>query len=611
MTPRSSFGRKLFARRHFLAIGLAAFTGCTAPFMRGQSPDSETEAFEQPSTVRLVGDFVSPWGLNYLKVESIALLTGLAGTGSDPPPSPQRQRLIDEMQSHDVERPNEVLASPNTAMLLVRGFIPPGAQKGDKFDVEVLTPSRSETTSLRGGWLMQSRLRQMEVLDNAIQTGHVIALAQGPVVVDAMFQSGDKARLESRGMVLGGGVVREPRSLGLMIRGEEHSIMTTTFIGAALNSRFHTYDAGIKLGVATPKDNRFIELAVHPRYKNNITRYVRVVRSVAVRETPVERLARMELLERQLLEPTSSSLAALRLEAIGRDAIRILQKGLQSGDPEVRFHAAEALAYLDVAEAAPTLAAAAKHEPAFRWHAMTALSTMDHVSAYEGLSELLHVTSAETRYGAFRAMQARNPLDPLVRGEVLADEFRYHVISSTGEPMVHVARFRTPEIVVFGHEQRLSPASVLFAGKEIMVKSLGDGRVKVSRFSPGKDDESVECSTKLDDVIRAIAQMGGRYGDVIQALHEAKQNNHLPGRLVLDAVPKPGRTYHRDDGQPEETEPEQSSTYVGTPLPDLFKQPDTGGLHEREDRRWQEEVLPEKQQPKGGLFGRMTNWFSG
>jgi flagellar basal body P-ring protein FlgI len=611
MTPRSSFDRKLFARRHFLVVGLAAFTGCTAPFMRGQSPDSELDAITQESTVRLVGDFVSPWGLNYLKIESIALVTGLSGTGSDPPPSPQRQRLVDEMQSHEVERPNEVLASPNTAMVLVRGYLPPGAQKGDRFDVEVLNPSRSETASLRGGWLMLSRLRQMEVLDNSIQTGHVVGLTQGPVLVDAVFETGDKAALESRGMVLGGGTVRQPRSLGLVIRGEEHSIMTTTFIGTALNGRFHTFDAGIKVGVATPKDNKFIELAVHPRYKNNISRYIRVVRNVAVRETPVERLARMELLQQQLMEPTSASLAALRLEAIGRDAIRVLQKGLRSRDAEVRFYSAEALAYLDVAEAAGPLAEAAKNEPAFRWHALTALATMDHVGAYEGLSELLHVTSAETRYGAFRAMQARNPFDPLVRGEVLSDQFRYHVISSTGEPMVHVARFRTPEIVVFGHEQRLNPNAVLFAGKEIMVKALDANRMKVSRFSPGKDDQSVECSTKLDDVIRAIAQLGGGYGDALQALQEAKQGNYLQGRLVLDAVPKPGRSYHRDENQTDETEPELTPTYVGTPLPDLFNQPDTSVPSERDERRRREEVIPDEQQPKRGLFGRMTNWFSG
>ena len=59
---------------------------------------------------------------------------------------------------------------------------------------------------------------------------------------------------------------------------------------------------------------------------------------------------------------------------------------------------------------------------------------MDHVAAYEALNELLHVPSAETRYGAFRALRTRNAADPLVRGESLGGGFAYHVISSDDVP---------------------------------------------------------------------------------------------------------------------------------------------------------------------------------
>src|SRR5207253_10201019 len=61
---------------------------------------------------------------------------------------------------------------------------------------------------------------------------------------------------------------------------------------------------------------------------------------------------------------------------------------------------------------------------AFRWHALTALATMTHVAALDGLSDLLHVPSVETRYGAFRAMRIRNPGDPMTRGETLDKKFR-------------------------------------------------------------------------------------------------------------------------------------------------------------------------------------------
>ena len=129
-----------------------------------------------------------------------------------------------------------------------------------------------------------------------------------------------------------------------------------------------------------------------------------MVRAIALRETPGERVVRIESLKGQLLDPVTTARAAIQLEAIGEDGAHVLREGLNSPDLEVRFYAAEALAYLDHEEAAPVLADTALRESAFRWHALTALSAMDHVQAYEALNELLHVPSAETRYGAFRAL---------------------------------------------------------------------------------------------------------------------------------------------------------------------------------------------------------------
>jgi hypothetical protein len=39
------------------------------------------------------------------------------------------------MQRHQIDNPQEILASPTTAIVLMKGFIPPGAQKGDTFDI--------------------------------------------------------------------------------------------------------------------------------------------------------------------------------------------------------------------------------------------------------------------------------------------------------------------------------------------------------------------------------------------------------------------------------------------------------------------------------------------
>jgi hypothetical protein len=309
-----------------------------------------------------------------------------------------------------------------------------------------------------------------------------------------------------------------------------------------------------------------------------------------------------------LLEPTSSAAAALQLEGIGKEAIETLRKGLHSADPEVRFYSAEALAYLDDIESAPVLAESAARERAFRWHALTALSTMDHVAAFDALSELLNEDSAETRYGAFRAMQARNPRDPAVRGEILNESFAFHQLASSGEPIVHFARSRRPEIVLFGHDQQLTPPSFLLAGRRIMIKRHNDHELKVIRFEPGADDQVVVCPSRVDAMIRAIVELGGGYEEVYQAVRSAKVGGYLPSRLAVNSRARVGRVYHRgDDAVGEE---EAGRFQAANPLPELFQD----RLDREEDQGQQpEDVVADDDQPadeEGGWFDTMKGWFS-
>ena len=549
MQPAVSQRTLKTCRRWFIAalaagIGLAAI-GCASPAVRSQSPEPD-EAADAGTTVELVGDVARAWGMNFVKVEGVALVNGLAETGSDPPPSPPREMLMADMRSHKVGRPNQYLASPTTSLVLLRGFLPPGIQKGDRFDVEVRTAPRSETTSLAGGWLMLSRLRDVAVLDNEIHQGHVLGLVRGSVLTDALTDDSQDDELQTRGLVPGGGAAAKSRTLGLVLRKDGPSALASaTYVSTRINTRFHTFDQGVKTGVTKPIRDNFLELIVHPRYQDNIARYMRVVRSIPLGESPSDRAARMRLLERQLQEPTSTAAAALRLEAIGKDSVDTLARGIKSEDPEICFYAAAALAYLDDPRAAVPLAETARHEPAFRWHALTALGTMDDMAAYDALTGLLHVTSAETRYGAFRQIRIINAKDPLVRGEMLDDEFAYHVINTSGRPMIHVATTRRAEVVVFGHDQRLKTPLVLLAGEQIIIKGEDDEKLTVSCFAPGEDDRREQCSAKIDDVIRTVVKVGGNYGDVVQLLQQAKSRNYLEGRLVFDALPRPGRKFRR------------------------------------------------------------------
>src|SRR5205085_759917 len=121
---------------------------------------------------------------------------------------------------------------------------------------------RSETTSLRGGWLMPARLRQMEVLGGSVHLGNVDGLAQGDVLVDAVFEGTSDKILETRGRVLGGGTSAISRELGLAISKGDASIRISTQIGKAVNQRFFAIEAGVKKGVAIPQRDNYLALAV-------------------------------------------------------------------------------------------------------------------------------------------------------------------------------------------------------------------------------------------------------------------------------------------------------------------------------------------------------------
>lgn len=606
------------SRREFLLGSLVVLGGCSTwdklnMLVLRQVPPQEVEPY--PRQTRLVGDLAVPFNMHPVVLESVGLVTGLRGTGSDPKPSPQRDALLSEMHVRGVKSPNRLLASGNVSLVLVRGVIRPGIQKDDRFDVEVRVPSQSETTSLRGGYLLQTNLKELQVLDNAIHSGHTYATAEGPVLVDPAADPKKDRVLCCRGRILGGGVALKSRPLGLVLR--DKSIHDAATIEAAINRRFHTFDRGLKTGVARAKDDQYIQLTLHPRYKDNVHRYIAVLRSVALRESETERIERLGVLQRRLMDPISASRAALELEAIGKPAIEVLLQGIQSPDPEVRFYAAEALAYLDDSRAAAPLAEAARNVPAFRAFALAALSAMNDVSAAEKLREMLDLPSAETRYGAFRALWAMNAEDPAIRGENLRGQFSYHVLDTAGPPMVHVTRSRRAEVVLFGRDQALQPPFTLEAGNQILVTCREGHEMTVSKFAVNEPDQKRVVPARVDDLVRTIVELGGMYPDVVYALQQAKACGALASRFEVDALPEAGRTYSRGEKAAQDQKAAQEAAGPGalaahSPLPDLFARteskpsedevPRGGGSGSRNDPGAETSAKPG---PFGALWNRL------
>jgi flagellar basal body P-ring protein FlgI len=581
-------------RRHFLSSTMIlALAGCQEFKLRSQNPDDDDL---KPPETQFIKDQVTVSGLNTITIEAVGLVTNLDGTGGDPPPSMYRTMLVNDMRKRGVANPNTVLQDPKKALVLIRAAVPPVIEVGEHFDVEVVLPENTEATSLKGGWLMDAPLSEQTMVPGGrTHAGHVLAKAEGPIMLSTgEVESSSKASVLRRGRILGGGrfvggLIKKGRALGLYVRSDLRSVRTTKKIADQIGKRFHYHEFGIKKPLAEAKTDAHIELKVHPSYKDNYMRYVRVIRSIALDETALERKERMERLRKGLMVPQTAAKSATELEAIGADSILILKEGLTSPESEVRFYAADALAYLGDGTGTKELAQAARYEPAFRVFALAALATLGTPEARDELRKMMveptvevvdgqekTVSSAETRYGAFRALWTIDKKDEFIHGERVSDEFHLHVIPSDGEPMAHLTRFRVPQVVVFGSDQKLRTPISLSAGRHIMITApTGSETVTISRFEANAPDQQITTTANLADVIRAVGKMKGAYPDIAQMLVQADRQSNLPGRLEIDAMPQGGRIYYRSSTSGQAGKREEVKVGDPSGIPNMFPVPET------------------------------------
>lgn len=579
-------------------LALLLLVGCSElNLFRLQNADKDNEEetkSDRSQETEFVGSYATVSGNTWIAVHGVGLVTGLNDTGEDPSPSVYRTQLESEMKKRGIHNYRDQLKSPATALVLLTAYLPVDIRKGDSFDVEVRLPPNTEATSLAGGWLLPAELNeQANVQGQGTLKGKIFGRCHGPILV-SIGKGENQEGVLKRGRILGGGVAVKERTLGLNLRSEFQSVRNTSRIADRIGNRFHHYDHGQKKSLAEAKNDQYVQLKVHPRYKDNYPRYLNVIKNVAFRENDLQRRDRMERLQDDLLNPDKAALAAVQYEAIGTESVPFLKKGLNDPSPEVRMYSAEALAYLGVDVGAPELAKLAKEEPAFRVYCMAALAALDEAVCYQLLKDLMSEPSAETRYGAFRAMFTMDEDDPFIRAAFLNEQFYLHMIDTKGEPMVHLTRHKRPEIVLFGVDQKFRLPLALTAGSWINVNAqAGAEAITLTRFEVGKADQRKVVSPRVVDVILAAAEMGATYPDIAQMLTQASGQFNLEGRFEMDAMPQAGRMYYRS--VPGDESGRKKSAKVGRPAtnPNLFPTLNEVG-EEPEDS---EEVDPDSPPP--------------
>jgi hypothetical protein len=509
-----------------------------------------------PKAPDLVRQATMAHGLTFVSVEGVAAVNGLPGTGGPVAPSVYRDALIEEMKKHDVPDPHKFLELPETTLVRVQAIVPPGARRGDPLDLRVISPPNTDATDLHGGWLMDTRLRQQQILAGAVRKSDVFAIGMGPLLVRADHEAGEDKELNLQGLVLGGGRVQQERKVGLVIRPEYQHVKVASQIASAINARFYFFDGSTRTGIAKAVEDDFIELQVHPRYRRNLHRMMAVVSMVSPKGESSQTQTDLVELGQRLEEPTTANEAALQLEAMGESAIPTLLNGLKSSNKEIRFYAAQALAYLDRSEAVESLKEAAREESAFRYPALIALEGMENRLALDALSSLMNEPSIETRYGAMRSIRRRPDRDAVLRSSMMPAGYRYYRIASSAPGFIAVSLTELPEIVCFGDDTAVNIDDFLLGPSGLVIRPSESDKstLRVSRFVPGQEDKRAEVPATIDGLLLGISTVGGGYGESIAILRSAKTKNYISCGLAIDPLPQSLRTYYRDQ-EPALTDP--------------------------------------------------------
>jgi hypothetical protein len=504
-------------------------------------------------------------------VEGVGLVVGLNNTGSNPPPSAQRGKLLNEMRKAGVDHPDKWLENPACAMVVVRAILPHGVGTKDPIDVDLEIAPGTGTTSLAGGRLLMTELAPVVNTAAGAKEGKVLATAGGPVMTG---DTKNPAKL-TIGTVLGGGRVKNDIPYNLVIRDERRSARTSKLVQDVIAQRFHENNGIDQKGMANAKTDNLIILKVPKVYHHNQVRYFQVIQNLPVVNNPALSDQRLLAWGKELLDPKTAGRAALKLEGAGPNAIPKLKEGLAAKDPNVRFFSAEALAYLSNVDGAMALAETATNRPEMRSYAVKALAAMDQSAGLMRLRELMAKGDVDLRYGAFDALRTFDPTDPFLGQVSLADPeepldkddrlaiqldgvrprrrptreepFKLYVVDCDGPPLVHITRNLRAEVVVFGRGLSMLTPVVLGSGGAVLLNAAeGDKFVQISRITKDNLDDGVNRVTsplQLASVIQQAVRIGATYPEVVQILTDAFNQKNLPGPLVADALPIPNKAY--------------------------------------------------------------------
>jgi len=527
-------------------------------------------------------------GLAPVIVRGYGLVVGLKGTGGRLMPAEVRAAMVQELARRGIGNPAtspegwtpaSLLDSPDTAVVIVEGVVPPGSTTDIKFDIRVSALPGTDVTSLESGRLYTCDLRPGPLLVGSRQA-KIIAEAKGNLFINPFVEPGATQKDAVNrlvGRILDGGRVTEDITIKLKLATSSHTRART--IQGAINSSFPR-ESKQKTETARGENADSIELCVPPSYEKKTEDFIQLVRHLPMEVSATEATA-LAVRNALIANPGANQAAMWRFRALGKRALPIIQDLYTYGEEDPRMAALEAGAALDDALVVqPLLTMAQSGTVENRLRAIELLSDMGFNPDIDlGLRPLLDDTDVDVRLAAYEALVERK--DPAIGIMDIGGKFDVALVPSK-DPLIYVAQSGRPTIAVFGDAPAVERPLTYFGwSNRLMVKAdAGDEQLQVFfRSTPEARPEIQLADPRLSEFIPFLGHqmtvekpypgLGLSYGETIGALHQLWRAGYIKSDFkaeqdrVLAAIirsQKEDEQVVRPEFEPEENEAPTVST---------------------------------------------------
>jgi hypothetical protein len=504
----------------------------------------------------VVKDYARLVATGYLPVEGYGVVIGLGTNGSREIPGALRRYLTDYLSKQDLGSwregtkgitPIKFLRDLDTAVVKVRGVIPPGAPKGHPFDIYVQAMPRSGTKTLSGGILMPLDLHLAGKWDVSQTQTHIWAKGNGPMFVNPYLSPDDPADAPKlrNGKVIGGGTVVRRRIIHLQLLKKDYS--KAFLIKNRINARFAKLRE-----VAIGRSGSTIELVVPKQYRNNYSRFLDLALHLPLGYQVEGQILRIA---EQMKNPRADHNAlGLTWEAIGRQVLPQVRQHYNSAHPTLSFYAARTGLRMSDPDAIEVMVRFARnHESPMQLAAVRELGNADGLGlAGDALRGLLDSNNERVRTAAYESL-LRAGETSRVKRVMVGNDFVLDLVESGGRYAIYATQTQRPKIVVFGRDLSLR-RDVFYRSPDEMVtvssckdEQTRKPRVMVYRRVPRGDmlSESLYLDFDVADLIETLGRrtdpdtqgnvhgLGLTYGEVLATLHGLCERGHIPAKFIL------------------------------------------------------------------------------